>query len=948
MVNTHSRCVSLRDRLQLISNVARIAGVGLIALAMTVATESASAAQRSDVAKNASAGSGSSALACEPSWLSTFGGRPGLSSYFGNPADVRTMCMFDDGLGGGPALFVGGHFELAGGVVANGLARWDGSSWTALLPGLQSVVEDLIVFDDGAGAGPALYVVGALTLTPSSFTGVARWNGTTLQPLLHHSLSSARCAQIYTPPGGGVPQLYVGLDGFPGILSWDGSTWNSVGGGVTWASWEGPGDIHSVIISLAVHDSGAGPELYACGGAIAFGAVVVNRLAKWNGVTWSAVANGLPERARALASFDDGTGAKLYVGGPSQAGSDLPSSYLAAWDGASWSAVGAGVDGVVEALEVRDDGSGAGPRLFVGGSFNHAGGAPTNRLAAWDGSTWSQFDGDLSGAVYDCDVFDIGAGPELLIGGAFEFDGDVRIGCLTRRSAGSWQQFGAGLPEDVLAWAEHDDGTGGGSQLFVGGRFDSPSSAFPKRVARWTGTTWGTVGEGFDDQVDDLAVFDDGLGGGPSLYAAGRFASSGSVPLNRLARWDGVAWSDVAGGLNDDAYVLATFNDGSGPALYCGGVFTAAGGVPASRIAKWDGASWSALGAGLGGAPFAMKVHDDGNGAGPALYVAGTFVQAAGIVVNRIARWDGASWSGLGSGFTGGEVRALEVFDDGLGGGPQLYAAGRFISAGGAAANRIARWDGSSWSPLGSGLNINNAQSLTTYDDGAGGGLQLYVGGSFWIAGGVTTGSIARWNGSAWSSLNGIQLHMQSVLALGQFDNGSGPCLLAAGSFEASPAREGYVALWGGCNACAAPTAYCTAGTTTNGCAASMSGLGLPSASATSGFSLLCSGVEGDKFGIMFYGLSGPNAAVWAPGSTSLLCVKSPVQRLPSMNSGGTAGLCDGAFLTDWLAYLATHPNALGAPLAAGSSVWAQSWYRDPPAPSSTQLSDALSWTMCP
>ena len=46
-------------------------------------------------------------------------------------------------------------------------------------------------------------------------------------------------------------------------------------------------------------------------------------------------------------------------------------------------------------------------------------------------------------------------------------------------------------------------------------------------------------------------------------------------------------------------------------------------------------------------------------------------------------------------------VRAMVVFDDGD--GPALYAAGSFDSAGGQPVGRIARWDGTRWSPLGAG-----------------------------------------------------------------------------------------------------------------------------------------------------------------------------------------------------------------------------------------------------
>jgi hypothetical protein len=78
------------------------------------------------------------------------------------------------------------------------------------------------------------------------------------------------------------------------------------------------------------------------------------------------------------------------------------------------------------------------------------------------------------------------------------------------------------------------------------------------------------------------------------------------------------------------------------------------------------------------------------------------------------------------------------------------------------------------------------------------------------------------------------------------------------------------------------------------------------------------------------------------------LCVKAPVQRTPTQSSGGTADACDGTLAIDFLDYLATHPSALGQPMAAGVICNAQTWFRDPPAPGTTNLSDGLQWTMCP
>jgi hypothetical protein len=141
---------------------------------------------------------------------------------------------------------------------------------------------------------------------------------------------------------------------------------------------------------------------------------------------------------------------------------------------------------------------------------------------------------------------------------------------------------------------------------------------------------------------------------------------------------------------------------------------------------------------------------------------------------------------------------------------------------------------------------------------------------------------------------------------------------------------------------------YCTAGTTSSGCTAHMQGSGTPSASASSGFTITASGVEGQKSGLLFYGISGRHSGVWAPGSTSLLCVKAPVQRGPAQNSGGTSAACDGVLSLDWNSYMSTHPGALGQPLQVGQVIDGQAWFRDPPAPGTTNLSDGLEWIVGP
>jgi hypothetical protein len=144
------------------------------------------------------------------------------------------------------------------------------------------------------------------------------------------------------------------------------------------------------------------------------------------------------------------------------------------------------------------------------------------------------------------------------------------------------------------------------------------------------------------------------------------------------------------------------------------------------------------------------------------------------------------------------------------------------------------------------------------------------------------------------------------------------------------------------------PVQYCTAGTSSNGCSAILTSTGTASATASSGFVLTANTVPGQRSGLFFYGISGRLAAGWAPGSTSLLCVKPPVQRTIVSNSGGTLGSCDGQISMDWNAFMYANPFALGQPLQVGQVIDAQAWYRDPPAPGTTNLADGIEFAVCP
>lgn len=135
---------------------------------------------------------------------------------------------------------------------------------------------------------------------------------------------------------------------------------------------------------------------------------------------------------------------------------------------------------------------------------------------------------------------------------------------------------------------------------------------------------------------------------------------------------------------------------------------------------------------------------------------------------------------------------------------------------------------------------------------------------------------------------------------------------------------------------------YCTAKTATGPCLPASGFAGVPSATASSGFTLTTSNVPPGNIGIFFYGQSGPAAT---PFQGSFLCVQPPTLRTPPVSSG-MGGLCGGAYSIDFNAYLAT---GVDPALVVGAQIWIQNWFRDPPDPvSGTGLSQGTSFVICP
>ena len=110
---------------------------------------------------------------CEPQWLPGEG-VPGVSG------EVFAVTTWDpDGAGPEPELLVvGGHFLVAGDVLAKNIAAWDGSQWQPLGMGMNDIVRALTVYNGALIAGGDFTIAGGVACNR-----IARWDGSQWQPL---------------------------------------------------------------------------------------------------------------------------------------------------------------------------------------------------------------------------------------------------------------------------------------------------------------------------------------------------------------------------------------------------------------------------------------------------------------------------------------------------------------------------------------------------------------------------------------------------------------------------------------------------------------------------------------------------------------------------------------------------------------------------------------------
>ncbi|MDI9339314.1 MAG: hypothetical protein QM534_01985 [Sediminibacterium sp.] len=156
----------------------------------------------------------------------------------------------------------------------------------------------------------------------------------------------------------------------------------------------------------------------------------------------------------------------------------------------------------------------------------------------------------------------------------------------------TWQQMGnafknsgASQPPNLYDIISYNN------EIYVCGEFNRVGTDTVSGIAKWNGIKWVPLGQGLSGKMapntaflypHNMVVYQN------KLHVIGNFIKAGGITVNGIAAWDGTSWSSLGNGFNTIGYGLCEYNG----ELYSGGEFTQAGGTTVSTMAKWNGQTW--------------------------------------------------------------------------------------------------------------------------------------------------------------------------------------------------------------------------------------------------------------------------------------------------------------------------------------------------------------------
>lgn len=481
----------------------------------------------------------------------------------GAGGEIKSLAEF------GGDLYLCGDFSSVdfGNLVANGIARYDGTAFATLADVAPDGQFQQIGIDGGQ-----LLAIGSFDSTPGPRT--AQWDGTSWTPGPFGPLGELR---TFTRAGGdlflaGSMYYYYGpggLNGVDNILAWDGTQFRTLGAG--------SGVLNSgYVTGLGTYDN----RLIATGSLNQIGdQSFVNGIAAWDGTRWSKLGTGLNEAfsnpsGKHLTTWNN----RLVVTGYFTGAGAVNSQSIVAWDGTAWQ----GFDGgfANQGAQVVSYNS----ELIASSSAGNLGlnpgtGTTLGHVARWTGAHWQTI-----GTVTP--IFSLGDhgmtvwNGKLIYGGSFSHVNGVPASNVAQWDGTTWSPLGNGFNNFVYALAVHN------GELYAAGFFTaSGATPLPGFMARWNGSAWVAVGTGLDGVPTGLTSADG------KLFATGGFSMAGGNPAYRVAAWDGTNWSALGSGLaegptgnHQSSVSLAAWNGG----LFAGGFFNTAGDKSSRCIARWQ------------------------------------------------------------------------------------------------------------------------------------------------------------------------------------------------------------------------------------------------------------------------------------------------------------------------------------------------------------------------
>lgn len=573
-------------------------------------------------------------------------------------ANVVWDFVFNDSNGD---LYIAGTFTTITGptVAANSVAKWDGSSWTALGTGITGGAADVraIAIDSSSN----IYVGGSFTTAGGGgAANIAMWNGAAWSALTTGTNGVVRGLAVDSNDNLYVVGDFTTAGGVTvnNIAMWDGAAWSHLDNGV-----DTPDLGRSV-------DIDANDNVYFGGRFTDINAITMNNIAKWDGADWTALGTGTSDTVQEVNILEE----ELYIGGDFNTANGVTVNRIAKWTGTTFQAFDTGIStaggDTVSSTGIDNIGM-----VYIGGLFT----TPFAGISKWDGNSWKSIHRPMRDILQATDG-------KIYVAGGFINAGGVANGdyiAYWNPSTEAWVALGTGADGPALAIAEAPNG-----DIYIGGAFTLVGGvANTTGIAFWdvSGSVWTALSTGTTGTVFSLAFSPDG-----DLYIGGLFEDLGGVAdTQNLAKWDGSAFVALSAEPNNAVNTLVFDQAGK---LWLGGAFTTINATTYDYIAKYDPDTdtFSVLEVGTNGFVNDMDFGPDGN-----LYLVGTFTQAGSVSANRIAYWNGTKFIPLGTGFNNVGY-AVDIDSDG-----QVFAGGAFTTAGGVTLpDKVAKWTGSVWVSL--------------------------------------------------------------------------------------------------------------------------------------------------------------------------------------------------------------------------------------------------------